>query len=175
MRLTNRSTFRAVTVPVLIFALLISACFTPAQLDRAAKASKAIAERTGEAITLVDTFYTSQTISLAVKDKLADKLIALSKGGKKFNDLIARYSAIYKDGKVPASVWSELITNFDGIWSPFGELLNLVPQAAGLKDSKAFQIVSQSVLALAKILMTNGVNVPNFRLIEERAGSYGLA
>lgn len=144
--------------------LFTTACPSPtvSQLDRAAKASYEIAGRTGQVIALVRTLYESDVISLALKDKLAAQLEILSHGGKRFNDLIIQYSEQYRDGNIPANAWSILIASFDDVWAPFGEILNMSAWISGLKDSKAFQVISAAIMEVAKILVTHGVRLKNY-------------
>jgi hypothetical protein len=161
-------------VLVLCFVLSAAAC-TQSQITRAAKASNDIADYTGQTITLVRDFYLNHAISLEVKDQLADKLSKFSTAGGAFNDLVKLAREKYKDGALPSSVWADLTTQFDALTKIFVEILTLVPQAAGLKDSKAFKIITASVLAISQILMQNGVNYPQFKTIERQAHAYGLA
>lgn len=161
---------------LILYCVMLAGCMTEAELDRAAKASRNIATYTGTAITLVRTFYESGQIQLAVKDVIADKLIAFSKAGKDFNQLVADFAAQYKDGKVPANVWSTITASFTTVEKLFIEILDLIPQAAGLKDSKAFKIISAAVLAVAQILMQNaGLDGRYFRDIKERMRRYSVA
>lgn len=162
-------------IPLLvIYCLLLTACPTSSQLDRAAKASRDIARYTGEAIVITDALFTSGAIKIGLKDQIADKLIVLSRTGKAFNDRLATYNEQFKSGQVPPALWSQLISDFDGVTKPFVELLSLIPQAAGLKDSRAFRIIAASVIAISKILMENGVNRPDYLEFQRKAVAYGL-
>lgn len=147
-------------------------CPSQSQLDRAARASDSIAHYTGEAITITGMLYRTGAIKLDVKDKVADQLIVLSRTGKKFNDLISHYNQLYKSGTVPANVWSDLISSFDEVTKPFLSLLDLIPRAAGLKDSKAFRIISAGVVAIAQIMMANGV--AKYRGIDQKVRDRGI-
>lgn len=162
-------------IPLLvIYCLFLAGCPSESQLNRAANASKNLAHYTGQAITITDGLYTSGAIKIELKDSIADKLILLSKTGKAFNERLAILDAQYRSGQVPPALWSQLITDFDGVTKPFVELLTLIPQAAGLKDSKAFRIIAASVIAISKILMENGVNRPEYLEIQRKAVAYGL-
>lgn len=186
MRLTRRIIASLVLVfsfsvsyvlpPVALTTLVVTqtACPSESQLDRAVSASKNLAHYTGQAITITDGLFTAGAIKIELKDSIADKLILLSKAGKAFNERLATLDAQYRSGQVPPALWSQLITDFDGVTKPFVELLTLIPQAAGLKDSKAFRIIAASVIAISKILMENGVNRPQFRLMQQEVTRLGL-
>lgn len=162
--------------PLIIYCVMLAGCFTEAELDRAAKASRNIATYTGTSITLVRSFYETGQIPLAIKDVIADKLIAFSKAGKDFNELVITFSAQYKSGAVPPNVWATITASFVTVEKLFIEILDLIPQAAGLKDSKAFKIISAAVLAVAQILMqTARLDGRYYRDIKQRMKQFGVA
>lgn len=154
----RKKLMRLVLALVLVQCTVAAMCsgVTQTQLDKAASTSDNMARYTGETITLVKQFYDAGSIPLAVKDKLADLLIKFSKGGSDFNQLVKLFSDQYKSSAVPASVWAQITTQFDAVTALFLQILDLIPQAAGLKDSKAFKTVSAAILAIAQILMNNG-------------------
>jgi hypothetical protein len=145
----------------------ISKLSIDSQLTKAAKASRSIANYTGDAIALVKTLYESGAIKLEVKDKLAASLKQFAITGKDFNDFVAGLSQQYKDGTVPANIWSLITTKFDALTKVFVDLLDLIPSAAGLGDSKAFKIITAGVVQFAQILLSVGVNVPAWERIEK--------
>lgn len=163
---------------VLTIALLNTACPKPSQsaLDKAAKASDTVATRYVETVDFVTTLYKGGALSLELKDKIADGLEAFGKSGKKFNELLASYSTQYADGKVPANIWSTISENFDKLSADFLKVLQFLPQAQGLGDTKAFRAISAAVLALAQVLAQNSV-IPEikYRQLESEARTYGLA
>lgn len=163
---------------LLSVALMNTACPKPSQsaIDKAAKASATIASRYVETVDFVANLYKGGALSLATKDKIADGLIAFGENGKKFNNLLKSYSEQYADGQVPANVWATIAENFDKLSAEFLKVVNLLPQAAGLGDSKAFRAISAAVLALAQVLASNSV-IPKSQLrrIETEVTRYGLA
>jgi len=163
---------------LLTFALLNTACPKPSQsaLDKAANASRTVATRYVETVDFVTNLYKGGALSLETKDKIADALETFGKNGKRFNDLLAKYSSQYANGQVPANIWSEISTNFDALSADFLKILNFLPQAAGLGDTKAFRAISAAVLALAQVLSENSM-IPNFKYerLEREARTYGLA
>lgn len=163
---------------LLALALVNTACPKPSQsaLDKAAKASDTAATRYVESVDFVIALYKGGALKLEMKDKILDGLETFGKSGKKFNDLLKSYSAQYADGKVPANVWSTISQNFDELSAEFLKVIQLLPQAAGLGDSKAFRAISAAILTLAQILSTNSI-IPDwkFRQLEREARSYGLA
>lgn len=154
-----------------------TACPKPSQssIDKAAKASATIAVRYVETVDFVTVLYTSGTISLELKDKIADGLIAFGENGKKFNALLKTLSEQYRDGDVPANVWTTISENFDKLSAEFLKVISLLPQASGLGDSKAFRAISAAVLALAQILASHSI-IPEsqMRQIETEVNRHGL-
>lgn len=161
------------TAAVMMAGFVLQACGpTQSQMDKAAVASRSIASYTGETITIVKGLYEAGALKLEVKDQLAKQLVLFSKGGRDFNALVKTASDLYKSGPVPIDVWRNLVTHFDELTKIFVDILNLIPQAAGLKDSKAFKIITAAVLVIAQILMANGINVPQWRRIEQRVPAW---
>lgn len=162
---------------IIAFALLNTACPKVSQsaLDKAANASKTIASRYVESVDFVTDLYKGGALKLEVKDKIADGLETFGNNGKKFNDLLKTYSAQYANGQVPPNVWSTIAQNFDQLSADFLKILDFLPQAAGLGDSKAFRAISAAVLALAQVLSQNSI-IPDlrFRQLEREVYSYGL-
>ena len=169
---------RTVIALALCSVMLFTACPKPSQsaLDKAAKASDTVATRYVESVDFVTNLYKGGALKLELKDKIADALETFGKNGKKFNGLLATYSAQYANGQVPANVWSAIAKNFDELSADFLKILNFLPQAAGLADTKAFRAISAAVLALAQVLSENSV-IPNlkYQQLEREAHTYGLA
>jgi hypothetical protein len=156
------------TAAVMIGGFVLQACGpTQSQMDKAAVASRSIANYTGETIAIVKGLYEAGALKLEVKDKLAKQLVLFSKGGRDFNSLVKTASDLYKNGAVPVDVWRNLVTHFDELTKIFVDILTLIPQAAGLKDSKAFKIITAAVVVIAQILLANGINVPQWPRIEQ--------
>jgi len=147
-------------------------CPTQTQIHKAASASAIIAPRVDEVTQAVKALYEAHTISLAAKDDIAGKLVVLAKAGGDFNRLVKQYSDQYKNGTLPVNVWSELSANFDKVTKPFLEILDLIPQAAGLKDSKAFRDISAAVVSIANIFLQVGEN--RFAPVIERSQAYAV-
>ncbi len=145
-------------------------------LDRAANASKTISTRYVEAVDFVTSLYRGGVLDIKLKDKIADALITFGENGKKFNDLLKTYSAQYQNGQVSANIWATIAQNFDTLSADFLKLLEFLPQAVGLSDSKAFRAISAAVLALAQILSQTSI-IPNekFRQLEREVRVNGLA
>jgi hypothetical protein len=162
---------------LIAFALINTACPKVSQsaLDKAASASRTVSVRYVETVDFVTSLYKGGAIKLDTKDKIADALETFGKNGKKFNDLLATYSAQYANGQVPANVWSAIAKNFDELSADFLSVLKLLPQAAGLADTKAFRAISAAVLSLAQILSENSI-IPNLKYqdLQREARTYGL-
>jgi hypothetical protein len=130
----------------------MSAC-GGSQIERAAKASNTVAQYTGEAIQIVADLFKANAINLETKDKLADLLIKFSKGGKEFNDLVTTVHNQFKSGVVPANNWAQITAQFNQLITMFLQIVDVIPQAAGLANSKAFKTITAAVLAISQILM----------------------
>lgn len=154
---------------VMISALTASTCLTQSQLDKAANASKTIATYTGDVITTVDTLWKTGVIkSIAVKDQIAQKLKDFSISGRDFNNLIISYSKQYSAGAVPTNVWQDIVAHFDQLTKIFVDVLTIIPQLAGLTDSKAFKLITAAVLTLAQLFINvGGINLPQFQRIKQ--------
>ena len=154
------------------------ACNRPPQsaLDKAANASRTVATRYVETVDFVTNLYKGGALKLEMKDKIAAALETFGKNGKKFNSLLATYSSQYANGQVPANIWSTIAKNFDELSADFLKILNLLPQAAGLADTKAFRAISAAVLALAQVLSENSI-IPDlkYQQLQREARTYGLA
>lgn len=166
-------------VLAVVFAIVLTQTACPrvsqSNLDKAAKASRTIASRYVEVVQFVDTLWETKVIKdLATKDRIADALITFGEGGKKFNGLLLQMSELYKDGNVPPNGWKVIVDNFDGLSADFLKILNLLPNAAGLSSSPAFRAISAAVLAIAKELVSVGVNTPNIQNLQKEAARYGL-
>jgi hypothetical protein len=156
---TRDDTTKIVPVLILCAALVFTQTACPGapsetQINRAAKASLNISRYTATAITLVDTFYTNGQLSIAQKDVFAIKLRDFSKAGSDFNALVKQFSDQYQSGSVPANVWAQINASFTTVERMFLDILTLIPQAAGLQNSKQFQAIASAVLAVAQILMS---------------------
>lgn len=145
-------------------------------LDKAAKASRTIATRYVEVVDFIGTLWDGKVItSIETKDRLADALIKFGEGGKKFNGLLAQFSALHKDGNVPPNGWKVIVDNFDVLNKEFLEILNLIPGAPGLSSNAAFRAISAAILAIAQTLTTVGYHTPNIRTLEREVRRHGLA
>lgn len=175
MYLTSKRRLLAIALTLSLLSLACPIKPSPAAIDKAANASKTIATRYVETVDFVTTLYKSGALSLATKDKIADALIDFGENGKKFNNLLANYSEQYGD-QVPSNIWQTISENFDKLSADFLKVINLLPQASGLGDSKAFRAISAAVLALAQVLASHSV-IPEskFRQIETEVSRYGLA
>jgi len=143
------------------------------QLTRVSKASKSIAQYTGEAISLVRTSYENGLIKLEVKDKIAGALKQFSVDGKSFNDLVASLVKQYSAGTLPPNVWALVVQSFDQLTKTFVDIVSSIPAAAGLADSKAFKIITAAVVTIAQVLISVGANVmPSWRAIERAAPNW---
>ena len=138
---------------LLAFAVQFSAC-GGSQIDRAAKASNTIATYTGETISIVKTLFETHAINLETKDKLAGLLLKFSQAGKEFNDLVKAANDQFKSNPVPADKWAQITANFNQLIQLFLQITDVIPQAAGLANSKAFKTITAAVLAIAQILMS---------------------
>lgn len=109
---------------VIMLALVCTACPSQKDLDRMTKASGELAYDVGLVTDVITEAYNAKKISFEKKNELADILLRVSKGGKKFNDLLITLDAKYPDGTVPPDTLQFLRENFREIAEPFRELLN---------------------------------------------------
>jgi hypothetical protein len=180
-RLTWRSQ-TIVLVLLLAFVVQFEAC-GGSQIDRAAKASLTIGTYTGEAITIVGTLFQTKAINLQTKDRLADLLENFSRSGRAFNDLVKAAQAQFKGGTLPGDKWAQITSQFNQLIQVFLQIVDVIPQAAGLANSKAFKTITAAVLAIAQILMsTAGVPRPTqmtarnaFKEINARIARCGIS
>lgn len=142
---------------------------TQSQLDKAASASKTVATYTGTVISTVDTLWKTGVIkSITVKDQIAVKLKDFSISGRDFNALIISYSKQYGTGTVPVAIWRDIITHFDELTKIFVDILTMIPQLAGLKDSTAFKLITAAILTLAQLFINvGGINLPQFEKMKK--------
>ena len=171
----QRKALLALALSAVLFCTACPVKVSQSALDRAAKASATIASRYVETVDLVGDLYKSGALSLAAKDKIADALIEFGEQGVKFNRLLKTYSAQFKDGNVPPNIWSVISTNFDTLSTEFLKVVNLLPGAAGLGNSKAFRAIAVAVVALAQVLASHSV-IPESQLrqIETEVNRHGL-
>lgn len=169
MKLTKRSTtFRAVALPLLILALLTGTLPAPAcnkdetkkSLAVASEAAKDIAGGTRDTIKAVGQAFDKKLITLEQKDKLADLLIAISKGGQKG---VAAISALEASGvtELDLNQASALNALFDTeVITPF---LDLISELAKLSPSQSAAIraalsgVRVAILLLSQKIGRNDV------------------
>lgn len=132
---------RKVFLPFLLVAILVSqtACpkAKPGTVKAAAEAAKDIGGGTRDAIKAVGEAYRKGLITLAQKDKLADLLLLIAKGGQKGVDAIER---LQNDGftELPADRAALLNKLFsDEVVAPF---LKLLTEIGALTDSQSIAI-----------------------------------
>lgn len=133
-------------IALLVFSQL--AC-GPKQLQAAAEAAKDLGGATRDSIAAVSKAYTQNLITLAQKDKLADILSVIAKGGQKGVDAI---DALNKSGVTTLSGGNAIALNklFDAeMVTPFLRLLN---EIAGLSAS-ASAAIQVSIASLRTILL----------------------
>jgi hypothetical protein len=132
---------KTISLSTFLTAFLIMAVFTvgvvttgcpreraDSNIRKAAKASFELAGVTNDTVTAVGRAYTDGIISLEQKDRLADKLVILAKGGKTFNAAVRKAAEVYStDVDPPPSEIDLLIALFDSdVISPFLEFLAAV-------------------------------------------------
>ena len=145
-------------------------------VNKAAKASETISVRYVESVDFVGNLYAAGGLSLETKDKIMQGLITFGENGKKFNALLRGYIERQKNGEqLPVDIWSTIARNFDELSAQFLKVLNFLPQAKGLGDSKAFRAISAAVLALAQVLASNSIIPDSKRVeLETEVSRYGL-
>lgn len=138
MRLTKRKlTSLVLTVAIFLSATAYGPCNKQNSLQVAAEAAKDIGGGTRDVIKAVDEAFEKKLITIEQKDRLADILIAMSKGGQKGVDAI---DALEKSGVTTlsgpkAEALSKLFT--DDVVAPF---LNLLTELGKLSDSQSAAI-----------------------------------
>jgi hypothetical protein len=128
----------------------MTACPTQDQLTKASKASTEIAHDVDLAVDIVETFYTSKTISLAQKDSLIAKLELVAKNGQKFHNALVEFDKKYPEGtEIPTDVIQLLRENWKTVAAPFWELwteLGIFGGTAAVKELR------EDVNAIEKVL-----------------------
>lgn len=141
-----RPVFALPLIAVIVFAQL--AC-GPKQLQSAAEAAKDLGGATRDTIAAVSKAYAQNLITLEQKDKLADILSVIARGGQKGVDAI---DALNKSGVTTLSGSNAIALNklFDTeVVTPF---LQLLTEIAGLSAS-ASAAIQVSIASLRTILL----------------------
>lgn len=101
MRRLRRYSSTILAVGIITVALLTTACPKSRDLDVAAQASNELAHDVLLANQVVADFYKAGKITLAAKDKIADKLGVIGDKGEKFNNLLIELDKKYPQGTLP--------------------------------------------------------------------------
>lgn len=138
MRAITKPAISLLLIAVFLFVPLTQAgCGGEKQLKQVAEAAKDISGGTRDVIAAVGQAHDKQLITLQQKDKLADLLIAIAKGGQKGVDVIAALEAAGATS-IPSDKQKLLSTIFsDEVTTPF---LQLLTELGKLTDSQSAAI-----------------------------------
>ena len=170
MKLQTR--FRSFALPVIILAVLtgtlpMPGCDKKKALAEAAEAAKDIGGGTRDVIEAVGKAYDQKLITLEQKDKLADLLIAIAKGGQKG---VQALDTLEKSGVTELTPDQRSILNklFDvEVIDPF---LNLISEIAKLSDESQTAIrIALASVRTAILLFSNKIGRNDIqKLVEAR-------
>jgi len=134
---------------VIAFALLNTACPTSSDLDRMAKASNELAHDTLIANQVTADFFKAGKMSLATKDKIADKLGVIGDKGEKFNNLLIDLDKKYPQGTVPPKDLAFVKQNLSELRQLYSDVLaDLLP----LKAQKAVSNLDKHLTTIEKVV-----------------------
>ncbi|HEX8708823.1 MAG TPA: hypothetical protein VF723_11315 [Pyrinomonadaceae bacterium] len=145
----------ATALALFLCVTLLTGCPTAKQLDRMAGASRELAHDTVTAEKTVAALYKANALSLAQKDRLAEKLKLIATNGQRFNALIASLDQQYRDGKLSDDALSALRKNFLEVSRPFADLLsdfNLLPSWIAKRLNTGVQDLQRHVETIQETL-----------------------
>lgn len=140
---------------ILSFSAMAPKCGDPKQVQQVAEAAKDIGGGTRDAIKAVDKAYTDKLITLTQKDRLADMLLRISRGGKAGVAAIEAV-AVLGDGTIPATQQEIISAIFtDQVVGPF---LDLITEIAKLSPTASVAIrASVSALRTTILLLSQRI------------------
>lgn len=134
MRTMRRRSPTLLALTLITITLLTTACPSSNDLDRAAKASSELAYDVLLANRVVAEFYQSGKLSLAAKDKIANKLGVIGDKGDKFNNILIELDKKYPQGALPPQDIQFVKSNLKELRDLYNDVLaDLLP----LKAQKA--------------------------------------
>lgn len=100
---------------LVIYSLVMTtACPSRVTLEKAKTESSRVAVYANATVDVVRELYRSKTISLEQKDRIADKLIVLARGGAAFDALVNQMQSSYGNtGNVPKAEFALLLDTFN--------------------------------------------------------------
>lgn len=146
---------QTLAVLILASAMIVSACPSESQLDKAARASNSLAGATSATVDVVRVLYTERIIDDAAKDSLADALKVIAASGASFNALVRQYDQLYKNGHLPDDAWNALRLNFGAVVAPYLrmlESLNRLSTTASVRIRATLAVLSHSILTIENVL-----------------------
>jgi hypothetical protein len=151
-RMRQRTTRRVaplLAVLIVSAALLNTACPSSTDLDRMAKASNELAHDVLLANRVVAEFYKSGRMSLAAKDKIADKLGVIGDKGNKFNEILIQLDAKYPQGTLPPQDLDFVRQNLSELRQLYAEVVaDLLPFGA----QKAVSELNKDLTTIEKVV-----------------------
>lgn len=161
-------THRKPIIAVLVIAIMVSACGGSKELKQVAEAAKDIGGGTRDTIAAVGQAFDQGLLTLTQKDKLADLLIAIARGGQKG---VAVIDALERSGvtNIPADKQKLLSAIFtEEVTAPF---LQLLTELGKLTEAQSAAIrVALVTLRSAILLLSNRIGrVDIERAIMERS------
>jgi len=141
-------------IPLLLILLVVTTagfkgCPSSNDLDTMAKASNELAHDTLIANQVTADFFTAGKMSLAIKDKIADKLGIIGDKGEKFNSLLIDLDKKYPQGTLPPQDLTFIRQNLSELRQLYSEVLaDLLP----LKAQKAVSSLDKHLTTIEKVV-----------------------
>jgi hypothetical protein len=158
--------YRNLVIPLLVLAMLFTvtletACPSESAIQKSAKASNQLANLTLEAVRTTKTAYESNLITIETKDRIATKLVTLSKGGIAFNTSVRELQSVYRNSGIPPDKFQVLSALFDtSVISPF---LSILQDLGVLKNAPsvlaAIEVIRIAVLTIASVFGKTSINL----------------
>lgn len=149
MRTTRQYLPTIASVFIVTLALLSTACPSSNELDAAAKASNELAHDVLIANQVVGDFFKAGKMSLAMKDKIADKLGVIGDKGEKFNSLLIELDKKYPQGTLPPQDIQFVRQNISELRQLYNEVLaDLLP----IKAQKAVSDLDKHLTTIEKVV-----------------------
>ncbi len=134
---------------IVLLALLTTACPTSKDLDAMAKASNELAHDVLVANQVTAEFFKAGKMSLATKDKIADKLGTIGEKGEKFNNLLIDLDKKYPQGALPPQDLAFVKQNLAELRQLYSDVLaDLLP----LRAQKAVSSLDKHLTTIEKVV-----------------------
>lgn len=140
---------RGSVVIILTLAFLATGCPSSNDLDRMAKSSSELAHDVLLGNRVVAEFYTAGKMSLAAKDRIADKLGVIGDKGEKFNNILIELDKKYPQGTLPPQDLAFVRANLSELRQLYTDIIaDLLPFGA----QKAVGELDKDLSAIEKVV-----------------------